>query len=261
MRRPSRREKADLAAFADGSIAPPRRERAERSLAESAELSQALARQRHALAAIRNLGDEPVPARLGQLATRPQLRPRVGRARRLRPAAVGTAILLCAAAAVTVVGLSGSPGSPTVVQAAAFGGLPATQPAPGRYDDEPNALARFVDGLAFPNLDRPFAWRAVGARTDRFTGRRAVTVFYAARDGREIAYTILGGSALPDPHGARTSVRNGVALTSFRAAGRQVVTWHRQGHSCVLSVVGSATVPVDRLMAVASWRRGGGRLY
>jgi hypothetical protein len=110
-------------------------------------------------------------------------------------------------------------------------------------------------GLPFPYWEDRFDWRATGARTDRLDGRVETTVFYR-RGARSIAYTIVSGRRLRAAAGARTIVRAGTTLTSFSTDGRQVVTWLRRGHTCVLS---TRDAPLDALLKLAVWR-GRGRI-
>ena len=84
---------------------------------------------------------------------------------------------------------------------------------------------------------------------DEVDGRRAVTVFYE-KEGRRIGYTILSGEALDVPGGARPAVREQLRLHSLRDDGRVVVTWRRDGHTCVLSGAG---VERDVLLDLAAW--------
>ena len=79
-------------------------------------------------------------------------------------------------------------------------------------------------------------------------GRNAATVYY--RHGEEIAYTIVGAPTLEAPV-ARVSVVNGTLLRTVRMDGRLVVTWQRDGHTCVLSGVGVPASTLQRLAAYA----------
>ena len=91
------------------------------------------------------------------------------------------------------------------------------------------------------------ARRAAGRR--RTHERKAVTVYYN-RDGHSVAYTIVGGSPLPEPGGA-VMVLNRYRLHTWAANGRTIVTWRRKGHTCVLSATG---VPATMLQHLAAWR-------
>jgi hypothetical protein len=112
-------------------------------------------------------------------------------------------------------------------------------------------LAAQHEGLAFPNWEPEFGWRADGARLDDVEGREAMTVFYE-KEGGELAYTIVSGDPLDPPEGQTTTV-DGVAFTSFEADGRNAVTWLRDGHTCVLS----GDAPTATLVELAAWKGDG----
>ena len=76
-----------------------------------------------------------------------------------------------------------------------------------------------------------------------------MTVYYAW-GGKRVAYTIVGAPALKEP-AAATTTRNGVQMRTFQINDRVVVTWRRNGHTCVLSAVG---VSPDVLQMLASWK-------
>jgi len=149
---------------------------------------------------------------------------------------------------VALVVLPGGAGGPTVAQAAELARLPATQPAPGVSAGDPARLDAAVDGVAFPAWVKEFGWEAVGARSDEIGGRAATTVFYE-KEGRRLAYTIVGGEALEVPDGTTVTVK-GVGFTAID----QGVTWRRDGHTCVLTGAG---VPPDRVLDLAGWRGAG----
>src|SRR5436309_16098956 len=107
LRRRDRPSERDLAALADGSLAPARRARVERALAASPERQAELHEQRVALAAVRDLSSERAPA---------ALRARVALARPARrPARRIGALVFAGTAAVTAAAgltLGGGPASP-----------------------------------------------------------------------------------------------------------------------------------------------------
>ena len=108
-------------------------------------------------------------------------------------------------------------------------------------------LNRDVQEVYFPNWSGRFGWWATGQRVDRLDGRKAVTVYYG-RHGQRIAYTIVTAPALNLPSTA-TYRLGGTELQSFTAGERQVVTWRRAGHTCVLSGVGVSPAELSRLAA------------
>lgn len=110
-----------------------------------------------------------------------------------------------------------------------------------------------AEGLAFPSWAKDFGWRATGRRMDEIDGRRAVTVFYE-KEGRRIGYTILSGDAIDPPDEARRTARDGTVLHGLTGDGRVIVTWLRDGKTCVLS--GSGVEP-DVLLDLAAWRGKG----
>ena len=156
------------------------------------------------------------------------------------------AALAVAALAAVLVLPSGTPGGPSVVEAAALGRLPAVEPAPRPATAQ--LLDRQAAGLPFPDWSQKFGWRATGARTDTLDGRRMTTVFYA-KGARRIAYTIVGGAALREPEG-RDRIVEGTRVRLVRAGQPALVTWQRRGHTCVLS----GTADPETLRKLAAWK-------
>ena len=245
------RDRRRLAALADGSLSPRRAAHMQRRVAGSPRLAAELAVQRRAVHAARELADEP-SARLRAHVAREQAaraRPR-RRSLSLAAAAVATAALTLLALVVLPAGA----GDPTVLQAAELAERPARAAAPAPLPGRPALLDRRAEGLAFPSWEAKFRWRATGARVDEVAGRRATTVFYEDPRGARIGYTIVAGDPLAVPDGARAAVREGVPLRSIRRGDRIVVTWLRDGHTCVLSGAG---VDGDVLLDLAGWRAKG----
>lgn len=239
----------DLAALADGSLAPARRARVERAVAASPELQAELRGQRFALDAVRSADSERAPAALRARVAleRPVRRP----ARRL-PALAGAAVAAIAAAVVLTLG-GGTSATPTAADAAVLAMRPPAAAVPDSAHSGATLTRPRGAGLPFPYWADHFGWRAIGFRTDRLRGRPATTVFY--RHGSQvIAYTIVGGKALPVGSPSRQSVRDGTALSSITVHGRRAVTWLRRGHTCVLS--GTTTARAS-LLRLAAWRGGG----
>jgi anti-sigma factor RsiW len=243
---------AELTALADGRLDPERAAALRRQIAGSPELSKRYEREQRAVAALATVRDDRAPA---------ALRARIESERRRRSRArlprlglgwgtAAVAALAVAALALVLVLPAGAPGGPSVSQAAslALRGSAMAGPLPGGA--VPGAtLNRDVDDVYFPNWSRRFGWSADGQRVDQIGGRKAVTVFYA-RGGQRIAYTIVTAPALKLSH-ASTTRRNGTQLQSFSLGQRQVVTWRRSGHTCVLSGVGVSSAELLRL---AAWR-------
>jgi anti-sigma factor RsiW len=250
-REPDERTRRDLARLADGSLEGYPRAELEARLSGSVALRAALERQRAGAAALHGLSIEaPASLRAG-IATRAEARPRgAGR----RPLALGGALAGAVAAVVLAAVLLLPTGSqnPTVIEAARLAEQPATG-AVGVDHSNPKLLAANVEGVPFPNWSKEFGWRQAGARSDRLRDRDARTVLYE-HDGKRIAYTIVSGAGIAAPSDAITTRRNGVNLHSLRDRGRRVVTWWRNGRTCVLS---ASDVSNRELLKLASWKGDG----
>jgi hypothetical protein len=257
----------DLAALADGSLEPTARDALLRRAAQSPELAGALARQRAALTAIRAAA-QPAPDALreriaamvagnevGAAATQPRAtagerRGRGDRRRRgsFRPRAfaLGSAVAVLAAAAVIL--FAGGAESPSVAEAAQLALAPARAPAPAARPAA-GTLAASVDGVAYPYWADSTGWRATGSRSDAVHGRAIRTVFYANAKGQRIGYTIAAGSPL-SAEGGTTVEQDGAAYRVIRSGGATIVTWLRDGHTCVLAARG---VGANVLVGLAAW--------
>jgi hypothetical protein len=160
------------------------------------------------------------------------------------------AALAAAALALALLLPAGAPGGPSVSQAASLALRGSVMAAPGPGGAVPGAtLNRDVEEVYFPNWSNKFGWWAAGQRVDRIGGRKAVTVYYG-RDGQRIAYTIVSSPALKLPQASSTNL-NGTKFQTFTAGEREVVTWRRAGHTCVLSGVG---VSQQELLRLAAWK-------
>jgi hypothetical protein len=247
---PDERTRRALASLADGSLQGYDRLELEARVARSPELRAALERQRAGEAALRSLDLEaPSDLRARVMAHR-ETRRRSSR----RRWAIGGPIATAAAAAglIAVLLLPAGGGGPTVPEAAALYQRP---PTAGVAVDRsnPKLLASEVEGVPFPNWKARFGWRETGTRTDRLDGRVARTVFYR-QAGKRLAYTIVSGEGIRAPGGSRAERLNGVTLHSFQAGDRRVVTWWRDGRTCVLSASGVAE---HTLLTLASWKGDG----
>jgi hypothetical protein len=249
----SERDQRDLVALADGTIDGRKRDALEARIAESPELQTALERQRAALTALRSLDELAVPAGLrAQLSAERSTPSRQVRRRRF---AIG-GVLAGAAAAVAltaVLVLPSGAGGPSVVEAAKLNQLPATNPSTPPDPADPRLLEASAEGLPYPNLDIEFGWRPSGQRQDEIEGRDSTTVFYE-RGGKRIGYTILSGEGIPPPDGATQTTLNDVKLSSLADGGQEIVTWWRDGKTCVLSGKG---VSEKELLKLASWKGDG----
>jgi anti-sigma factor RsiW len=245
-------EAAALLAFLDGHAPPDEAAAIERRLAADPALAAALDRRRFVATAISSaVADSAAPhdlrLRVDAMATEPP-HARVRKRRRWAPflAFAGTA----AAVAVALV-IAGSGSGLTVDDAVAAAVRPPV--AAAMLDPaQPNLLLDAVDQVRFPNFAKKFGWKVVGTRTDEIHGRQTRTVFYE-KGGDRIAYTVIAGDALDKPDGKDSTI-DGVDLRALQVGSRNVVTWERLGHTCVLS---SDTVDTQTLLTLAAWKGQG----
>ena len=157
---------------------------------------------------------------------------------------------LAALAVALVIALDdGGATAPTVADAAQVALRPATAPAPLARTGG-HLLTASVDGIAYPTWTRN-GWHAVGARSDTLAGHRIHTVVYAAPNGARVGYAIAAGDALPLPD-ARVVWRRGTAIRTLTVDGATVVTWRRDGHTCILAARGVAPASLVRLASYAT---------
>jgi hypothetical protein len=245
------RTRRDLARLADGSLEGRPPAQLEARLADSPALRAALECQRAGVAALRGL-DLEAPASL-RTRIAPEAAPR-SRPERRRGLAFGAG-LAGAIAAVGLVALLVLPSGsrdPTVVEASRLAERPSTAPV-AVDSSNPKLLAANVEGVPFPNWSKEFGWRQAGIRSDRLGNREARTVLYE-HDGKRIAYTIVSGDGIAAPSDASTTRRNGVNLHALSDRGRHLVTWWRDGRTCVVSASG---VNDRELLELASWKGDG----
>lgn len=175
--------------------------------------------------------------------------PRRGRRRAFAGGLAATAI---AVAVLLVLFLPGGAAGPGLAEAAGLARLPATGGAPAARPDAPALLAADLDGVAFPDWAAEFGWEATGIRRDEVGGRRAVTVFYA-KEARRLAYTIVSGDALSVP-GEPDATIDGVEFRFVVTDAGEVLTWEREGRTCIISAPGT---PRAKALDLAAWRGGG----
>lgn len=226
----------------------------ERAVASSPQLQADLATERRALQAIRGAAAEraptPLRARL-ELARDPD--PRLRLPPFLTATAATAAVAVAAFVAALVVAIGGPTGAPTVAAAAGLGARTPVAVAGATPNDHGVLPGVSAAGISFPDWGRNFGFEAVGVRRDQLSGRLATTVFYARGD-QQIAYTIMSGPPVPAGASLHESVWDGIRIGSFLSHGRVVVTWLRNGHTCVLSGAGTPSALLARL---ASYRAGG----
>jgi hypothetical protein len=243
-----------LAQLADGTLAPDARASLLRRIDASPELADALLDQHDALIAIRATEDAEAPPALRAMAqamaaeatAAEGARRRRATPRRFlaRPRAVAFGGSLAALAAAAAVLVSAGASGPSVAEAAQVALAPPRSPAPAVKADE-KTLDAAVDGVAYPYWADATGWRAVGSRTDAVGGRAIRTVVYEDGNGRRIGYAIADGSPLSDAGGTRMG-----AFTVERSGDAAIVTWLRDGHTCILAAKG---VDARVLLKLAAW--------
>jgi hypothetical protein len=244
----------DLAAFADGSLPAAKRHQVEEALSASPELRSAVAAQQQVLGAIDAAARERAPSSLRARVRLVQPPPRRHRAARLGVVGVTSALAACAAAVVAVVLAVGSGTvAPTVAQAAVLTGqapqAAVNEPATG-HETLPGVRA---SGLTYPYWEDRFHYKATGVRYDGIGGRRITTVFYRHGPSR-VAYEIVSGQPLRVGGKASSSQRQGVQLRAMHTHRGLLVTWQRDGHTCIL--IGAHT-GLPALLSLAAWHQGG----
>ncbi len=243
----------ELAALADGTLDAARQARVLAAIKASPELAAAHAEQVRAMDAIR-LANTHIEAPLGlreRLAAAQSAPARAPRRRFGWMAAVASAV--AAVVLLTFVVLPGGAGGPTVAEAAAAVGRPPVAAAPPADPDRDKLLDLAVDGIAFPDYAEKFGWTAIGTRTDTVEGRTITTVVYE-NDGRRVSYGIVEGDALDTPDDATTATVEGTTLRVLSADGKDIVTWERGDHTCVMVASG---VPTKTLTELAGWKGKG----
>jgi hypothetical protein len=246
----SARELADLSALADGTLEPARRGEVEARIAASPRLSELYERERRAVEILHE-SSSTVRAPAGLRARIEAERPRAVAGARRR-VGFGGALAGAVAAATLALALilpAGTPGAPSVSQAAGLATRAPIGAVPTADPSTPTKLQTQVEDVYFPDWSKRFGWHATGERTDRINGRLAVTVFYEWR-GARLAYTIVGSPPLKTPN-AHFTIMHGTEYRALTLGNRLVVTWRRSGHTCVLS---GTRVPVSELQRLAAWK-------
>jgi hypothetical protein len=192
------------------------------------------------------------PAALRQRLDAQAARAAAPRRSRARVALAG-AVATVAAATVAALSLIDLGGAPTVAAAARPAALAATAPAPPQDARRPTLLRASFAGVDYPDWNRDFGWRTTGQRRDTIDGRPTRTVFYQHTHHR-IGYTVVDGEALKPPSGAQRFVVNGLEMLAYKDGRRDVVTFERNGRTCVLAGVVHRR---STLIKLASWRAEG----
>ena len=144
---------------------------------------------------------------------------------------LGLASGVAAVALAVVLALGGGGSSPSLESVTALAERPPTSSEP----------AFEHASVAFPDWSLEFGWRTAGQRTDELDGRSAKTAVYE-KGGTRIAYTIVDGPVL-----------NGTGGSDYVGRGRRVVTFEKNGHTCVVSA--PVAVKRDVLLKLANWQR------
>lgn len=168
-----------------------------------------------------------------------------------RPGRRGLAIGVAAVALGGVAGVvwvaerGSSPPSMDTVAAAAL--APTSGGAPGPDPGDREYLTTHVDGVRFPSYAGLPNWRVVGSRSERLSGRAAVTVAYTA-GGVKIGYTVVDGAALAVPADATRVSAAGVEAAILPVSRGSAVTWRARGHTCVLASPSASAARLLRLI-------------
>jgi hypothetical protein len=247
-------QSADISSLADGTLDSPRRAEVEAWIAGSPELRALYDRERRAVEILhRARATDRAPASLRARIESERPSQRVRARRRLSYGGAFAGAMAAIVLALVLILPSGTPGAPSVSEAAALALRGPTARAPVPDPRAPAArLKQDVQEVYFPNWSGRFGYHAVGQRIDHVGGRVAMTVYYQWR-GRQVAYTIVSAPALKAP-AARVTYLNGTELRTLRLDGRWVVTWERKDHTCVLS---STAVPPSVMHQLAAWNAPG----
>lgn len=227
-------DEAQLARLADGSLPPERQAEFRDQSARSPALARALAEQEHAVGVLRAV-DPPAPDSLRQWLD-DQTRQAPARARLpawLSPRIAFPAAAALAAVVAAVIVIASSAGSNSSFSQATRATLaPATQPAPSKGGAM--TLDVSAGGIPFPYWEQTVGWHAWGMRSDTIAGHKSVTVFYSSPRGLRVGYTIVTGPPVP-VSGGSTVTSHGVPYTFVRTGSARLVTWVRQGHTCIIA--------------------------
>lgn len=205
--------------------------------------------------ALRALDDVVAPDRLrlavgNAVADAERAQPRRRRRARLQLGGAVAAAGAVAAVLLVVLAIGGDGGGgsaePGVRAVAPIALRQATAPAPAARPGG-ELLTAQAGPIAFPTWTR-VGWHAVGARSDTIRGHELQTVFYADTAGRRIGYAIAD-APLP-VGGGQVVTRRGARLRVLDRGATSVVTWRRDGRTCILAGRG---VPVGRLLTLASY--------
>ena len=233
---------AAITRLADGSASDAERAQLEAAVARSPQLAAELAEQREAvsrLAAIDVAAPHELHARVRTIESRPaRRRPRTTRR---------AALIALATIVIVLVALARPAGHPGVGDVIAVALASSEQSPPGLNPSDHAVLNVAIDKATFPNWGYR-GLQTTGSRLDTLGGQSVETVYYAARSRERVGYSIVGGSALPIKGARLALTRDGVRYWVIRDGRASVISWRREGHTCVLA---SRQAPVSALLALA----------
>ncbi len=167
-------------------------------------------------------------------------------------ATTATAAAALAAVLVATQGGTTETGEPTLADVQQASAQEATGPAPAPGGGDPPVLAARVGPIPFPDWQKSFGWKAVGARTDELSGRTVKTVYYRNPDGAHLGYSIVAGAPIAEPPPGHAVTHEGNTYHVAHAGEHTLVTWTQQGHTCTF--VASSSVPDSHLVELAASR-------
>ena len=183
---------------------------------------------------------------------------RPSRSARPRVALAGAIATIAVAAVLVLTLVAGLGNGPTIAEAARPSALAATAAAPAQDARRPTLLRASFAGVTYPDWNHQFGWRTTGRRHDSLDGgRTAETVFYQHTHHR-IGYTVVSGKPLKPPGHAQRFVVNGLTMLAYKDGRRDVVTFERNGRTCVLAGVVHRR---STLVKVASWKADGSIVF
>jgi hypothetical protein len=173
---------------------------------------------------------------------------------RPRVALAGAVAAVAFAVVIALTLVTGLGTHPTIAEAAHPSALAATAPAPAQDARRPTLLRASFAGVDYPDWNQQFGWRTTGRRHDSLEGgRTAETVFYQHTHHR-IGYTVVSGKPLKAPGHAQRFMVNGLQMLAYKDGRRDVVTFERNGRTCVLAGVVHRR---STLVKLASWQADG----